>query len=208
LSYILEALRRADAQRELGAVPGIHAQQQPLALDGAGFAHGSIRLWPWATVALLLLSLAVWLLMPAAETPASPQPVAVPASQPEPVVQAPSVENPPVAQAALSSVASPVLSSTATAPRTPSKPVLAPSRVTAAKSIWKFSELPEAIRQAQPTLTVGGAMYSSDAASRMLILNGQVLHEGDTITADLVLEKINLKSAVLAYKGYRYSINF
>lgn len=51
-------------------------------------------------------------------------------------------------------------------------------------------------------------MYSADAASRMLIVNGQVLREGESISSDLVLEKINLKSAVLAYKGQRYKINY
>jgi general secretion pathway protein B len=55
---------------------------------------------------------------------------------------------------------------------------------------------------------VSGAMYSGNAASRMLILNGQVFHEGDKVTSDLVLVQIRLKSAVLGYKDYRYSINY
>ena len=76
------------------------------------------------------------------------------------------------------------------------------------KPLLAWSERPEAIRREQPELTVGGAMYSADAASRMLIVNGQVLREGDAISPDLVLEKINLKSAVLAYKGQRYTIRY
>jgi general secretion pathway protein B len=51
-------------------------------------------------------------------------------------------------------------------------------------------------------------MYSPKPADRLLILNGQVLHEGDKITPDLVLQQIRLKAAVLSYKNFRYSIAF
>lgn len=71
-----------------------------------------------------------------------------------------------------------------------------------------FSELPESIRRELPQLVIGGAMYSQTSANRMLILNGQVFHEGDKVSGELVLEQIKLKSAVLAYKGYRYNINY
>ena len=37
MSYILDALRRADAERERGAVPGLHAQPvPPVSADAAG----------------------------------------------------------------------------------------------------------------------------------------------------------------------------
>jgi general secretion pathway protein B len=75
-------------------------------------------------------------------------------------------------------------------------------------AVVTLNDLPEAIRREQPKLTIGGAMHSANAANRMLILNGQVFHEGDQVTADLVLEQIKLKSAVLVYKGHRYSINY
>jgi general secretion pathway protein B len=42
----------------------------------------------------------------------------------------------------------------------------------------------------------------------MLIVNGQVFHEGDTLAPGLSLEQINLKSAVLKLKGYRYGISY
>ena len=45
-------------------------------------------------------------------------------------------------------------------------------------------------------------------ANRILIINGQVLHEGDRIAPELVLEQIRLKAAVLAFKGFRYEITY
>lgn len=51
-------------------------------------------------------------------------------------------------------------------------------------------------------------MYSPKPADRILIINGQVLHEGDKIAPDLVLQQIRLKGALLSFKGYRYTVAF
>jgi general secretion pathway protein B len=42
----------------------------------------------------------------------------------------------------------------------------------------------------------------------MLIVGGQILHEGDTIAPDLKLEQIRLKSAVFRFKAYRYEVSY
>jgi general secretion pathway protein B len=78
----------------------------------------------------------------------------------------------------------------------------------AANPIKKLSELPPSVRSQLPNLTVGGSIYSDTPSGRMLILNGQVYHEGEKPAADTVLEQIRLKSAVLNYRGQRYEITF
>jgi general secretion pathway protein B len=77
-----------------------------------------------------------------------------------------------------------------------------------APRIHALSELPAEIRQQIPPLTIGGASYSSNPSSRMLIVNGQVFHENDRLTPDLQLQQIRLKSAVLDFKGHRYEIKY
>ncbi len=74
--------------------------------------------------------------------------------------------------------------------------------------VYALNELPDDIRRQLPAITVGGSMYSATKADRILIINGQVLHEGDPIAPDLVLQQIKLKAAVLAFKGYRYGITY
>jgi general secretion pathway protein B len=74
--------------------------------------------------------------------------------------------------------------------------------------LYTLAELPEDVRAGLPVLTVGGAMYSQTPANRMLIINGQVVREGDTLAPGLVLEQIKLKSAVLKVKGLRYGISY
>jgi general secretion pathway protein B len=74
--------------------------------------------------------------------------------------------------------------------------------------VYAMNELPDDIRRQLPGLSVGGSMYSTTPASRLVIVNGQVLHEGDRLTPELVLQQIRLKTAVFAFKGYRFTITF
>ncbi len=62
MSYILDALKRADAERERGAVPGLHAQQNA-ALAAAPSARPRIRLWLISATVLALSGIAagLWL---------------------------------------------------------------------------------------------------------------------------------------------------
>jgi general secretion pathway protein B len=101
----------------------------------------------------------------------------------------------------------------ATAPagsRTAAAGVPAASAVAASSAarIPTANELPEDIQRGLPTLVVGGASYSQNAENRMLIVNGQVLREGDKVAPEVTLEQIRLKEAVLSTKGYRYRIAY
>jgi general secretion pathway protein B len=55
---------------------------------------------------------------------------------------------------------------------------------------------------------ITGSAYSADPASRMLIVNGQVVHEGAALGAGVVLETIQPRSAVLRSGDLRYRIVF
>ena len=51
---------------------------------------------------------------------------------------------------------------------------------------------------------MNGSVYADEPAQRLLIVNGQVLREGDAASADLTLVSIGPKSAVLRYRGTTY----
>nr|WP_217343799.1 general secretion pathway protein GspB [Noviherbaspirillum sp. L7-7A]MBV0877884.1 general secretion pathway protein GspB [Noviherbaspirillum sp. L7-7A] len=74
MSYILEALKKAQAERARGAIPGVDAQPLPTIAPRA-----PARQWLWITGALAALALGAVLLWPAAQTqqpgtPAEPTP--------------------------------------------------------------------------------------------------------------------------------------
>lgn len=88
MSYILDALKKADAERERGQgrAPGLHAQPAPLVDDPTGPAPRTLGTAAWVIAALLamLVGMLAWRLWaPAAVT----APVAVVATQPAPVAQ-------------------------------------------------------------------------------------------------------------------------
>lgn len=257
MSYILEALKKAEAQRGQGQVPGIHDQHMAPEFSTSQAREGqSLLIWIIMAMGLVMIGLLVWALwqpggtndavsaapMPAlvntapANTAPAPTPTPAPAPQAPPalppVAESPApnstradpaaitpatsnepAPNPPAARAPTpdraiqprrerkaTNESSPGTAPTAEATRGKHKPPAAASE--------ELPDLPEAMRAQLPKLAFGGAMHSDNAASRMLIVNGQLLHEGDAISPDLTLERIQLKQATFRYKGYRYTAQY
>lgn len=240
MSYILDALKKADAERarDASAVPDLHAQADASAAlrperSGAGNAIAG------AAVALLLAILAWWWFgaaphvsppvttaparaaEPAAQpavavAPTPPVPVAAPAAvatpAPAPAVvaapaPAPVIVAPPARAAAPTPKPTPKpKADPAPAPVPTTPPVAAASAPSAGARVLALAELPPDIRAQLPTLVVGGSVYSTRAASRMVILGGQVFREGDRPADGLVVEQIGLKSTVMSFRGLRFEL--
>ena len=211
MSYILDALRKADAERDRGNVPGIHAQPS---FGGSVPTRATPAAKPWLWLAAS--ALAVALVAAVAWYSMSPLPAAVvatpPVPAPLPITVAPApVAAPPAQTAARKPEA-------AIGERKPKpKPLPAPEPVATAvdakpaatgEKVYTLAELPDEIRRQLPAINVGGSMYSAKPADRVLIINGQVLHEGGRIAPDLTLQQIRLKGALLSFKGYRYTIAY
>jgi len=219
MSYILDALRRADAERERERteVPGLHTPRMTGDVP-SGSRAGNPLVWVIAGLSLVLVCALVWISVAGPEAPVHvAQSVATPPS-PEPAVAAAA---PTMVGAAPEAMPLPSVVER-TSPPPLARPMERPApRVNASKAasastpvpapevrVSSMNELPEQIRRELPTLPVGGAMYSDKKSSRMLILNGQLLHEGDQAAPGVTLEQIRLKSAVLEYKGHRYKIDY
>jgi general secretion pathway protein B len=211
MSYILDALRRADAERERGSVPGLHSQPPPAAAPPPAPRPTS---GPWVAAgvggAVLVLGALGWLLI-GRDTP---KPVAVVAPAPAPMpmpmpMPAPAPRPPAPAPVAAAPVPVPAPPPAITPPAPAPVPAPAPTRTAAPQGrIVPFDQLPEDVRRALPALTIGGAIYSDSAASRMLIVGGQLLHEGDNAAPGVVLEQIKPHSAVLRWRELRYEVSF
>ena len=213
MSYILDALRRAEAdrERERGAVPGLHAQPAP---EAPPPGRGAARRWlPWAGGGLLLIAgigAGLWwsgsprdVAAPGAVPTPTPAPVpsaVLPAAPaPEPVA-APSA--PPAPAASVSPYLPPAPPPAAVALPPAPAPRAAPAADTARLPL--VSELPEATRRELPRLALGGSVYSDDPRSRLVIINSEVLHEGARLGPDLVIEQIRPRELVLRFKGQAY----
>jgi general secretion pathway protein B len=77
-----------------------------------------------------------------------------------------------------------------------------------AERLRTLAELPDDLRRSVPQLAFGGSVYSDTPAQRMVILNGQVMREGDAVNEELQIEQIRPRSAVLRLRGQRFEMPF
>jgi general secretion pathway protein B len=118
-----------------------------------------------------------------------------------PALRAPdprSASRKPAASAPATAIAA---ASAATAPA--SAPAETPP---AAARVPTLAELPDAIRQQVPPLTLGGGVYSTQATQRLVIVNGQVVHEGDQPAAGLRVVQIRPRSVVFSFRGQQFEL--
>lgn len=276
MSYILDALRRAEAQRSRGAVPGLHgpssagAHASP-ARSGNGPGWLVVAVVTLALLLVTTIGLAWWWTgrgpaQPAVPAPLTERPLAmapaagdgVPAaSGPAPAVPATVL---PDAGAQPSPAASAVRRPVAAAPRPaassaadtdrrspPPRPAPAPAQsqpqaqpqaqaqtrpqpqpqprapatgdgpvgvarparveappAPAPVALPRRSELPADLQRELPALALGGTVYSADPGQRMVVLNGEVWHEGDRPANGVTVTEVRRKDVVLSYKGQRF----
>lgn len=201
MSYVLDALRRAEAERQRGVVPGVHAQNVPEP-GAAAPASTAWPAWAWLGGGIALVAaagVAWWLAAPggADPQPASAEaPVAAPVARPAPQVRAaeplPMREGPTPPRVIAAPVPPPP---TSTAPATPAR-------------VPRLQTLPESFRRQLPPLNFGGATDSPVAGARMLIVNGQVFREGEEPAPGLRLERITLRGAEFSFRGQRFEVAY
>lgn len=232
MSYVLEALKRSERQRQAAATPTLSSYvlplrrntEQPIVLIASGVAVG------------VCILLAAWWLMPTRPTPpespvaavtttapaASPTPKRkpstsviseepthrVPAAAPvgRPAERAASVSAPPAqatpvpgVPAAQPGPTEPVLAKSVTLATPPVEPPAPPRD---AKPI-AYSELPAAVRRALPAIELGGYAAAGDGAA-MVVVNDELVHEGQEIAPGLVVEHIQPDGVIFRYRSYRF----
>ena len=230
MSYILDALQRAEAERARGGVPTLHAR--PLATPPPQSRLGSHQRVGLAIAVIgLVLGIAAagWWMWPSAPgvVVAAKAPIAVPMAAPiaaplppaAPATVKPMVPTPPVAPPAKPKTTVPVLK-TEPAVTAPSKPkatetVRAPTEISTLPTPQKppeaktplpplLAELPEATRRQIPSMTISGAVYSQNPAQRLLLVNGLVLSQGSQVAPELTVVEIRTNSSDFDFRGTRF----
>lgn len=221
MSYILEALRKADAQRERNRLPGLQAQ--PHATATARPLARSAWLVAGAAAVLGIGVVAAWQVLggdpppadeaAAAGTPAvalaqpAPDPGAAPAEQilpPAPPAR-PAPPPPPVpAPAVKAEKPEPLAPAPAPARAAAPSPALQATAAPAAAS----AEVSSTIPAGAPTLAIRGGVWSQNPAQRLLIVDGQVFNEGSELAPGVRLQEVMPQGAVLDFRGQRYSVPY
>jgi len=95
---------------------------------------------------------------------------------------------------------------TAARPRAPGHAVPAPAATPAPPTdrIFGINELPAAVRNTLPTLTVSGHSYAEEPAQRMAVINDRLVAEGEEAGPGVTLAHIGRDGVVLEFQGYRF----
>lgn len=232
MSYILDALKKADRDRHPVAVPTLATVHQTLAPPSR-----RRLLWPWIAGAVIVVNVGVllWLLRPAPSVPdgalvsvtrapaTSPAPAAPEQVPPSATRSAPSVplsrleQNPDAASRAATKPAH-VTSAGAAAPRSaaPPTPETAPEKSPApavasapVKPLERDPATPPASQELPvpqevfANLRLQVHVYSEVPAERRVFINNQKYVEGQRIDANLVIESITSDGVYVSYQGKR-----
>ena len=212
MSYILDALRRADAERRRGQSPVLH--------DVAGLSLPTVRrqatarrLLPWVAGVLLLAAGLLWgwrITGPAGPPAPVPtkaplarvdaqallEPVVTPAP-PAPVTPASSPAAPPLPPSPVVRVPPPVVTAA---------PLTVPKAAPADERPQPASTLPEPQRSVVARLAFGGAVHSADRTQSFVLLAGQIVREGETLAPGIVLERIAPRALTLRVGAQRVEL--
>ena len=200
MSYILDALRRSQAERERGQVPGLNAQAAPAETVLPAPRRGALLSLAGLLIVSLLVVLAVLLLREGprvndpAPRPAAPAVLAAPPAPLQPPANLPMV------------VSAPPVSVPAPAPPVPTPAAAAQGKASAAPAPVSLASLSPELRRELPTMVIGGSIWSESPASRFVIVNGQVVREGEAAAPGVLLERIGPKAAVLRWREWRIEL--
>ncbi len=221
MSYILDALKKSDQQRQQAAVPTLStahsAAQNPkqphfslyvmlaTGLIGAGILIGWLQPWRPDTPQHMPneVSAAINATTPATDIQVSEMHTAAPA-----LPARPPMHSTPAATLAIPTQIQPAtkvdnpLPVAATESPTPTP---APATAAPETQVLKQSELPGEVSQRLPNLVIAFHQYSNSPSDRRVMINNILLRQGEFITPELKLEQITPEGMVLAFQGFHFA---
>jgi general secretion pathway protein B len=201
MSYILDALKKSDQQRQRGATPTLPSAQATMAAP----RQSSSVFYGVLAAVLLCAGIAIgWLHPWQEEQPVhAAEPFARPAiSNPNQVSLTPRTEVTEMVGKSEQKLPAPN-----PAPAAPAFSPKAQATADAADQEQKatpMSELPLAIQQELPALKIQLHSYSNKSVNSIVSINSRMMKEGDTLAPGLKLEQITPDGVILSYKGYRF----
>jgi general secretion pathway protein B len=205
MSYILDALKKSDQQRNIGATPTLQFAQASMPAP----KRPSIFYYGLLAVVLLCAGVAIGLLRPwqAEQVPAGNQPIAK--DSPVTILQQAGTKSMPAipdapgntAQNSPTQNAAPAVTPITAVPMQ-QKPDAAP--VAQDQKVISLYDLPPAIQRELPDIAVQLHAYSDTPSERLVSINSIRLREGGYLMAGLKLEQITPDGMIFSYKGYRF----
>ena len=200
MSYILDALKKSDQQRQRGTTPTLPSAQ---AATVAPKQSSSVVYGVLAAV-LLCAGIAIgWLHPWQTEQPVhAAEPFATRPANTSQTVLTPRPEQSEMAEKSEQKLPTPNLMPAA--PTYSPKEPISPATADQEQKATPFAELPLTIQQEIPEMKIQLHSYSNKAINSIVSINSRMLKEGDSLAPGLRLEQITPDGVILSYKGYRF----
>ena len=221
MSYILDALKKAEQEREIGRVPGIVSGHEQV-------GRRSVNRWLWLVGVLavnaIVLAIVLWpqsdtsAIAPVAAVVAPPAPeptkqrsrapvitVVQPVVEAKPVRPAPARESkPPAALRPLPPLAEPLQATSVEVPV---------ARATAVAALSPNNNLPvwpqvssQLFQQINSGLHLDVHVYSELPDQRFVLINMQKYNEGEQLQEGPVVDEITPEDVILSFRGQRFRV--
>lgn len=216
MSYILDAIKKSEAERGHGSIPGL----QTVHSSSLNYKTERKQLWPYIIIALLLINttgliyyflneeqsirpvsnITVPTTTTATTTPPTTTRTIASIQQPEALTVTPAIQT--------KKVTAP-MQTTDIEDRTPvfAAQSMSPYAGTSHREIVSIDDLPDYLKLRIPTMDFTGHVYSSNPQQRSIIINGSFMEEGDAINHELTLSEITAKGAVFNIEDTFFAIS-
>jgi len=209
MSYILDAIKKSDQQRQRGTTPTLLTSQ----VSAIALKQPAYLFYGMLVAILVCAGIVIGWLRPWQQGQALPAIYPVSAKS--------SLTNSQLTTSTTQSAFSETPQQTMPNITTPSMPrtvartlkaVVIPARkefpLTDAppdqRAIWPRMELPASIQQEIPKMSISGLVYSDDPGGRLVGINDRLIREGEYLAPGLRLEQITTNGVIFSYKKYRF----
>ncbi len=219
MSYILDALKKAERKRRQDAFPNLLSVNEQ-----TGLKAGKPARWPYILISILLVSIGAVLpkLYEKYSGPHNRERSSVmaavhndrPTSAIHDAIQRTTPANKPAARQARKTSERESVNAAPAERKADTAPVKVPASASvtslpemgppAKRITLKENDLPPAIQQELPKVQISALIYDSNPSSRIISIHGSAFHEGDNLAVGLRLESIIPEGIILSYKGFRF----
>ncbi len=206
MSFILDALKKSEQQRQLGTTPGLQAIQ--FTVDAP--KRPSVFNYGLLAIVLLAAGVMIGLFRPwqveqifsESESSAQRAPITVPQQASiAPIAASPEYSNNAMQSLPEQTFENPV----PPGPATPKQRQPAgQDEIVVEQKVMQLYELPAAIQQELPEMAIQLHAYSGKPGESMVSINSIRLREGGYLMTGLKLEQITPDGMVFSYRGYRF----
>jgi len=222
MSYILDALKKSDRERNQGEVPGLASIHDPYPYSPEQQSSGQWKKYLLAAITVILLiptSASFWYFQKESSRSAEKNftnnkqldtvTVEKKATEDSPEIKAAETEQKhPPTPVSLKRTQEKIIIPYQEAPLPEQQAtVIQPPARSGSADIPALENLPASLREGIPELHFAGHTYADDPARRMIIINNKIVREGEKAGNSLRLVEITWTGVIMNYRGQLFKID-